>query len=563
MDNEVFKWPPGSPGLNPQTGRVETDDGRFYLSPPNRKKPFWKIGWYDRDTNQSKSVAARPRTAPRGFIRGYTPEDLDLAYEALLAHELNCPAPPVGDTDSSNVRAELRQVLSQLDGELTPEKIAEHTERTLANQPKAKKQVEKAPPNADLPVLTCLTLYRAGRGKHMKSKSIIVDCMAMITEQCGRDVTCRQMDDDRQATIVAALRKRRAEGDDCLSDWTILTRMKCVWSAMRYCVRKKKLEEAAVPPRTPANLWEPKAHLPSRKGKLSDEQKVELLIAADRHDHWWDSLVAWEGLVCRPKAIFSVREENVMLADRLVDLLEVEQEGVQDEHKRKATVKLGPTITRWFTYWIARKRASQDKDPELITYQGERIRSLKFHVTLAKHANVRMPKHMGAYIYRHGGATEMAVNGVPEAQRKYLMGQKVAEGAHGFYMQFEPEYQREAAAVLEARYVRLQRLLDKRCRELGIRLRHHLLFPPGFERERAEWDRTENETLAREQSVELGLCVDQPEPEEAPQHWMHMLRHGTYQVDARGYSVARFLKNLKEINGCSVKGFDADKLYEA
>ncbi len=60
----------------------------------------------------------------------------------------------------------------------------------------------------------------------------------------------------------------------------------------------------------------------------------------------------------------------------------------------------------------------------------------------------------------------MARLGVPEEQRKFAMGQKIAAGAHGFYMHFEPAYMAEACAAIETIYQVIAGKMQNRTRDL-------------------------------------------------------------------------------------------------
>lgn len=418
--------------------KTRITSGGFWLDPPLPKYPYWGIKWYDAAAGQTRRIAARRIDdegkiieGREGLIRATGEREQLLAREALARHA------------EANPQVLRREVLvhpsAALSFALTPESAELLGAQAAAM--KAAAPAKKLVAQEDLALLACMVHYKAVKAPKIKATTVH-DALRNVQDIWGNPMVS-ELDDGMQDIFVERL---RAQG---ISDWTILTRLKCIWATLRYCARKKYLQARAIPTRVAANQWDPPAHLPNRNAKLTEEQLVRLFDAAAdmESDHAWRYLILAVASVGRPLAPCEVTVQNIDFEAQTLSLLEIEKRGVQS-HKRKATVRACPTLMMWLDRW-AREVKPTGHEPQFITYQGNRLRSMHFFRALCAKAGVQVPNKAGAYVIRHTMGTWMARCGVPEEERKFMMGQKVAEGSHGFYMHFDPSYLLKAATAIE------------------------------------------------------------------------------------------------------------------
>lgn len=476
--------------------RARIEIGRLFLNEPTRKYPYWRICWYDAGSEQTRGVPARPKDDPKGHIVDVTTEDRDAAHKSMLRFAAKHPelAVPEKSNDLGAIAAS---------GQTT----------TAAN---------------DLSVLQCLLMYDASqevrreakRKKRKRKEATNINkprtTMKLVARVLG-DPTCRQMTPSAQAKIIAHL---RAKGR---SDRTIVDRLKLIWTAMLYARDRELVVPEAIPPRLPGRSWEPPARLRKRNTKLTDDQIVKMFTAAAdlaTPEYIWRWLIIQVGAVCRPSAPLEVDAGYVDW--EVGNLVLLEEDDVQEDNKRKATIRCCPTLLGWLKTWALEERQVGHAPQFIRTATGKALDDTGFHKALAAKAGVVLPKGTDAYIWRHTLITWLARHGVPDEQRKFMAGHRIADGSHGDYIHFEPDYLKEAVEAIEA----LFRMVDSK-------------LPPGGRRLVSPVALQEQGAMLDNQPV--------PEREDVGQSYIRMLRRSSYLVENRGYSVADFSEILNGI----------------
>jgi integrase len=282
----------------------------------------------------------------------------------------------------------------------------------------------------------------------------IADALSDAVEVWGEAVTVRQLDGPMQHRFVA---NRRAlihprTGERQLSDWTILTRLKCLWAAMNHCAKVAGLlKPESIPGRVAADEWRPKAHLPARElGEFGFAQLVDFVRAAAEQEHWLRATLICLAAGPRPMAALEVQPQNVDLRSATLRLQKLDERGrwVAQNDKRRGIVKLGPTMVKWFAFWNAQGKSAHH-DPQYVTYQGQRLVSFDWVQEVARRAGVVIPKGLGAYVFRHFVASYLVSHGCPLDQVKVLLGHQVASGSTKHYVHLDPNFLAHAAGLLE------------------------------------------------------------------------------------------------------------------
>lgn len=460
--------------------RIQLED--WWLDEPTEKYPYWGIKWYDNAAKQTRRVPARPKHDPKGHIRGVTDADRSTAYEALMSFVVKA-------------------------------------KRERAESPTPSCNVSQPVQQHDISVLQALLYYGAGRGGVIVNKGKVKTTMKLVTRVWG-DPTCRQLNTDMQEKLIAHLRAKNR------TDRTIVDRLKMIWTAMYYARDKLSLAPDAVPPRLTGKKWDNPAKLRTRNVKLTDSQIVDMFVAAadpTTPEYIWRWLIIQVGAVCRPSAPLVVRRSNFDAEVGNLDLLETG--AVQEDNKGKATIRCCPTLRGFLQQWSTEEVQTDgalDCDPLLIrSNNGKPITDLGFHKYLAEKAKVVLPKGTDSYIWRHTLITWLARHRVPEEQRKFMAGHRIADGSHGVYIHFEPAYMKEAVDAIEMLFAMVASKIPRGFRSL---------LPP----------------------VMVDSLEEQPAHVDVGQSYIHMLRNSSYLVANRGYSVADFSAILNGIKATSI-----------
>lgn len=466
--------------------RIQLED--WWLDEPCRKYPYWGIKWYDNTAKQTRRVPARPKHDPKGHIREVTDVGRTAAYEALM---------------SFVVKAKRERAESSVPSCNVPQPVQQH----------------------DISVLQALLYYGAGRGGVIVNKGKIKTTMKLVTRVWG-DPTCRQLNTGMQEKLIAHLRAKNR------TDRTIVDRLKMIWTSMYYARDKLSLAPDAIPPRLVGKKWDNPAKLRKRNVKLTDSQIVDMFVAAadpTTPEYIWRWLIIQVGAVCRPSAPLVVRRSN--FDAEVGNLILLETGAVQEENKGKATIRCCPTLKGFMQHWstqpptvgLYREDGPFGSDPLLILDDGgEPITDLSFHKYLAEKAKVVLPKGTDSYIWRHTLITWLARHKVPEEQRKFMAGHRIADGSHGEYIHFEPAYLKEAVDAIEMLFAMVAPKLPRGFRSL---------VPPAM----------------------VDSLEEQPQPVNVGQSHIHMLRRASYLVENRGYSVAEFSEILNGIKHTSIE----------
>jgi len=416
----------------------------YYLIEPeaNSKSPCYLIAWYD-----AKSGQRRTRTTG---VENVSPESKDQAHLKLIKY---ANAHPLLVRQAAAAEASLARQFANTKP-LTDEEVKVLAQEA-ADSVEAQPDWAKREPVDDLPLSAVMMQYLALR-TYIKNKGRVVSALADFQEVFGKNVTCRQLTGAAQHTFVA---NRRALIDPTTglrqqTDWTILTRMKSAWAAMNDAVEMNTLKRKAVPRRLSARKWKPKAFLKKRKVTLPLESIAKLIMVAWQNpERWLPFILQGIEYCCRPMGALDAEPRNYDPESETVSLLAYGENGeqVEESDKRRAIVKLSPTMQRWLKFWCAKKRqAPQWHDPQFVTYMGHRMVTFDFFMVIAKRAGVTIPRGLGAYILRKFAASQLAKRKVKREERRVRLGHDIDQDpVSSGYVHLEPDYQAEAAAALE------------------------------------------------------------------------------------------------------------------
>lgn len=238
----------------------------------------------------------------------------------------------------------------------------------------------------------------------------------------GADVS--ELDRRSQLKFVEQL---RAEG---YSDGTIRLFLGRIWAAMNWHQRDNA--QLIIPPMVTAADWRP--ILPDR-ARVYDPAELGALLSSTvgLADHWWKFLVLAIGTAGREEALRELTWEQV---DLRAGIIHLNPEGRAQTKKRRATVKISPTLAAELASW------DQTGPRVLGVAQG---RAYQFDTLTARCGVTGSPN-----VIRHTVRTWFAEHDVPQSDADMFMGHATAGSRTGArYTHRNPAYLKTCTAALE------------------------------------------------------------------------------------------------------------------
>lgn len=425
--------------------------GGYHLLEPNAKYASYGAGYYDAEAGQTRRKSLGTVDSTEGQLR---------LIEYANAHPL---------TVKRSIDVERAVALLS---EAQPLDAAQVADLGVAASAAVIASPAKMEAQYDMPLTSVFVHYFALKRASLTNPDRVRQTLANCLEVWG-DITVSEISAEKQHQFIAALRKMtHADGSRRLVDDTILTRLNCLYAAIHFCqthglLRLKRLDgEPVLPPRLGVGDWLPPAQLARRGGKPTFEEVVKLFEVAATRERWWTYLIAQIGLVCRPTAALELTPDNVEFftdADgrefcNVKLLAEFDEEGrpsVQS-NKRRAVVRCAPTLAKWLKFWneqVASRPASHDRT--YVAHKGRALGSPKFFKEIVERAGLKLKKWQGAYMLRRFMLSWCANNGCPTEQRRVLGGHAFDKGPADVYVELEPGYLGEAAALIEKMFQKL------------------------------------------------------------------------------------------------------------
>lgn len=410
--------------------------GYYLLSPKEVGKPtpYYWLAFFDAKHRQRRTRSTSKTNAGEAF-----------EYMIRFARDNPLPAAAVSAEDTGVERGTMAAVL----GDATTEaqqlidvlaKLASETVEGAATAPGAVVAAH------NLPLRVCVATYRAFRPQ-MVNESRPAESLAHAVHIWGKDVTVRQLTGPMQHRFINRMRamKNASTGLRRYTDNTITTRLACLWAAMHCCADELGiLERDAIPSRVPTDKWQPRAQLNKRRLRgFGLDDLVKFVAASFSCRRWLRNTIINLNLVPRPDDGNDLQPCQVDRPNRVVYLRPLKADGTLEDvsKKRSATVKYGESMARWFEFWEEEdKQRPKWMDPHYVLFAGKRMDSFDWVHRVARRAGIRLPKGMGAYLFRHFIASYLVANGCPIPQVKMLLGHDVVDGATAFYVELEPAF---------------------------------------------------------------------------------------------------------------------------
>jgi integrase len=234
----------------------------------------------------------------------------------------------------------------------------------------------------------------------------------------------------KQMEFIRALREGY-DGQEPLSDHTILSRLSRIWAAMNYCKAEGIIQ--FVPTMVRRERWEP--HLPSGGRELSIAELGRLFHEAGRRDtptsreHLWRFMVLAVGTAHRRSALQELRKDQVDLENGIIQL---NPEGRRQTKKRRPTLPMSQILRAHIKEWDA------SPSGHYVTYNGRPLTSDTWFDNLREAAKV----DCSANDIRHTVITWMVKQKVDPVQRRIFEGHKAPSesGAEDSYIHLDPNY---------------------------------------------------------------------------------------------------------------------------
>lgn len=444
--------------MSGKRNKSEFEYNGYFLAPPTAKYPTYGAGHYDPKAKQTRrpSLGTSDATEARLRLIAYanahpllTKREIDVERAVALLKD----AKPLGASEIADL------------GQLASLATIEAPKKTEAQ--------------FDLPLTSVFIHYFALKRDTLANPDRVQQTLSNCLQVWG-DITVAELDAEKQHLFIGELRKwKNEDGSRRLTDDTILTRLNCLYAAIHFCqthglLRLKRLDnEPVVPPRLGTGDWLPPAQLARRGGKPTFEEVVKLFEVAATRERWWAYMILQLGWACRPMAVMEATPENVeFFSDaegreycNVKLLAEYDEEGrpsVQS-NKRRAVVRCAPTVVKWLKFWnaqVAQRPARAATN--YVVHKGAPLGSPKFFKEIVKRAGLKLRKWQGAYMLRRFMLSWCANNGCPAEQRRVLGGHAFDKGPADVYVELEPGYLSDAAAIIEKLFQKLAAAIKTR-----------------------------------------------------------------------------------------------------